>query len=290
MRLVTYHRGDRLVLGLVHGDNVLAVSDGGGPDSLQDLVDMGLAAARQLLETLPGRVGGVPLESVEFGPSVPKPRNVICVGKNYPLHAAEEGEDVPPLPLLFAKHTSTVAGHGQSIRWDPTMTQQVDWEVELGAVIGREARNVPEREALDYVFGYTAANDVSARDIQFGDGQWLRGKSLDTFLPIGPVVVTAEEIPDPQVLDLELRVNGEVKQRGNTAEMYYPVRHVISFASRSFTLLPGDIILTGTPAGVGVFRDPPEFLSDGDVVEVEVERIGVLRSHCVAQPVEPSVG
>ena len=246
-------------------------------DSPHRLIEIGVEAASMLPLA---HDKAMPLGEARVGPSVPEPRNVICVGKNYPLHAEEEGEELPELPLLFSKHTSTITGPFDSIEWDASLTGEVDWEAELGVVIGRAARRVSPDDALDYVFGYTASNDVSARDLQFSDDQWFRSKSLDSFLPVGPVIVTPDEVGDPQSLALECRVNGVIKQSSNTAHMYHSVADVISFCSHSFTLLPGDLILTGTPGGVGVFRDPPEFLGHGDVVEVEIERIGLLRNEC----------
>lgn len=276
MRIATYYEGNTLRLGAVIEDVVAPFSE--SPESMMALISSGRDPESLVLD----RSNEQPLREVRFGPSVPTPLNIVCVGKNYPLHAEEEGADVPETPLLFGKHTSTVTGPADNIVWDPEYTSQVDWEVELTVVIGKAARNVSIDDALSHVFGYTVANDVSARDIQFGDGQWLRGKSLETFMPIGPVIVTPSELGDPQALDVECRVNGIVKQSGNTSQMYHPIANIISFCSQAFTLQPGDIILTGTPAGVGVFRDPPEFLRHGDVMETEIQGIGVLRNECVA--------
>jgi len=187
---------------------------------------------------------------------------------------------VPKAPLVFAKFPSTVIGPGADISWDRSLTDQVDYEAELGVVIGRRARNVSEAEALDHVFGYTCVNDVSARDLQFGDGQWVRGKSLDTFCPIGPWLVTADEIPDPQALRIECLVNGETLQSSTTANMFFGVRQIIAHCSRAFTLEPGDVIATGTPSGVGVYKNPKRFLHDGDEVTIRIERIGDLTNRC----------
>jgi 2-keto-4-pentenoate hydratase/2-oxohepta-3-ene-1,7-dioic acid hydratase in catechol pathway len=211
---------------------------------------------------------------------VPRPGKVVAIGRNYREHADEEGVEPPPAPLVFSKWPSSVVGHGAEIRWDPALTSQVDYEAELGVVIGRAARRVPESQSLDHVLGYTCVNDVSARDIQFGDGQWVRGKSLDTFCPMGPVLVTADEIRDPQDLAISCRVGDELVQDSRTSRMYFSVAEIISYLSRSFTLEPGDVIATGTPGGVGVFRDPPRFLGDGDRVTVEIERIGRLENTC----------
>ena len=185
---------------------------------------------------------------------------------------------------MFSKWPSSVVGHRAEVRWDPALTAQVDYEAELAVVIGRTARRVSESAALDYVLGYTCLNDVSARDLQFGDGQWVRGKSLDTFCPMGPVLVTADEIPDPQTLDIACRVNGERVQSANTRQMYFGVAAIISYCSQSFSLEPGDVIATGTPGGVGIFRDPPVLLGDGDEVVVEIERIGRLVNTCRYEP------
>jgi 2-keto-4-pentenoate hydratase/2-oxohepta-3-ene-1,7-dioic acid hydratase in catechol pathway len=207
-----------------------------------------------------------------------RPPKVVAIGLNYLDHVRETGMDPPPAPLVFSKWPSSVIGPDEPIVIDPAVTKRVDWEVELAVVIGRRLRRVPVDEALDAVFGYTVANDVSARDVQFGDGQWVRGKSLDTFCPLGPVVVTADEIEDPQSLGLRTRVNGELVQDSSTSEMVFGVAELVSYCSHSFTLEPGDVILTGTPWGCGEFMDPPRSLAPGDVVEVEVDGIGTLRN------------
>jgi 2-keto-4-pentenoate hydratase/2-oxohepta-3-ene-1,7-dioic acid hydratase in catechol pathway len=206
---------------------------------------------------------------------IPRPGKIVCVGLNYRDHAAEGGMDLPKAPLLFAKWPNTLIGHGDPIVLPPE-SAQVDYEAELGVVIGRRARDVAEGEALDYVLGYTAANDVSARDAQFADGQWLRGKSFDTFAPVGPAIVTPDQFGDVQAVRVLCRLNGETLQDGTTKEMIFGVAELISYTSRFWTLEPGDLILTGTPHGVGFARTPPVYLTDGDVVEVEVDRIGVL--------------
>jgi 2-keto-4-pentenoate hydratase/2-oxohepta-3-ene-1,7-dioic acid hydratase in catechol pathway len=208
---------------------------------------------------------------------------VACVGLNYADHIRETGLEAPARPLIFAKFASSVVAGGVPIRWPEGLTTQVDWEAELTVVIGRRMRDVAPEQALDGVFGYTVANDVSARDLQFADVQWVRAKSIDTFCPLGPVVVTADEFGDPQAKGIVSRVNGEVMQDSNTSEMIFSAAEIISFLSHSCTLEPGDLILTGTPWGVGGFRTPPIFLEAGDVVEVEVEGIGVL-SNPIAGP------
>ena len=211
-----------------------------------------------------------------------RPGKVVAIGLNYMDHIRETGLDVPGHPLVFAKFPSSVVGPEAPIVIDPDLTERVDWEVELGVVVGRRMRNVSEADALGYVFGYTVGNDVSARDVQFGDGQWVRGKSFDTFCPLGPVIATVDEVPDPQALGLFTRVNGETVQESSTAEMIFSVAELLAFCSRSFTLEPGDVVLTGTPWGCGEFMVPRRSLRPGDLVEVESERIGVLRNPVVA--------
>jgi 5-carboxymethyl-2-hydroxymuconate isomerase len=209
---------------------------------------------------------------------IERPGKIVAIGLNYSDHAKESGTEPPERPLVFAKFPTAVINHEEQIRIPRKLTDRVDWEVELAVIIGREATRVSEKEALSYVGGYTVANDVSARDLQFSDGQWVRAKSLDTFCPLGPKVV---ELDDPQNLRLATRVNGETMQDSNTSQMIFGVAELISFCSHSFTLEPGDLILTGTPWGVGEFMDPKRSLQDGDVVECEIEGIGVLRNPVV---------
>jgi 2-keto-4-pentenoate hydratase/2-oxohepta-3-ene-1,7-dioic acid hydratase in catechol pathway len=211
-----------------------------------------------------------------------QPGKIVAVGLNYLDHIRESRLSQPVRPLVFAKFPSSVTGPSDPIVLDAELTTQVDWEVELGVIVGRRMRNVAAGAALHHVFGYTVGNDVSARDVQFSESQWTRGKSFDTFCPIGPVVVTPDEIPDPQVLALRTRVNGEVMQDSSTAEMLFGVAELHAFCSRNFRLEPGDLLLTGTPWGCGYFMEPPRALEIGDLVECEVERIGVLRNAVAA--------
>jgi len=211
-----------------------------------------------------------------------QPGKIVAIGLNYLDHIRESRLPQPKQPLVFAKFPSSVIGPNDEIVVDAGLTTQVDWEVELGAAVGRRMRNVAVDTALDYVFGYTVGNDVSARDVQFSESQWTRGKSFDTFCPIGPIVLTPDEIPDPQALALRTRVNGELMQDSSTAEMLFGVAELLAFCSRNFTLEPGDLVLTGTPWGCGYFMDPRRSLASGDVVECEVEHIGVLRNTVVA--------
>jgi 2-keto-4-pentenoate hydratase/2-oxohepta-3-ene-1,7-dioic acid hydratase in catechol pathway len=207
--------------------------------------------------------------------AIQRPGKIVCVGLNYRDHAAEAGMDLPKAPLLFAKWPNTLIGDGDAIVLPPEATQ-VDYEAELGVVIGTAARRVSERDALDHVEGYICLNDISARDLQFADGQWTRGKSPDTFCPVGPRLVPREEIDDPQALAVRCIVNGEALQDSSTEQMIFSVAEIIAYASQVITLEPGDLIATGTPAGVGVFRDPKVLLQDGDEVSVEIEGLGTL--------------
>ncbi len=229
---------------------------------------------------------GVPLDAVRLLAPVPAPGKIVAIGRNYADHAAEEGTAAPAAPLVFAKFPSSVVGSGAEVRWDPALTAQVDYEAELGVVIGRRASRVAESEALDYVLGYTCLNDVTARDLQFGDGQWVRGKSLDTFCPMGPWLVTPDELGDPGDLRITCTVNGAVVQDDRTSSMFHGVARIISHCSQAFTLLPGDVIATGTPAGVGIFRKPPLLLGDGDVMVVSIEGIGDLVNTCRFTPAQ----
>ncbi|OFX16645.1 MAG: hypothetical protein A2Z18_10215 [Armatimonadetes bacterium RBG_16_58_9] len=216
-------------------------------------------------------------EVVRYLPPVDPP-NVLAVGRNYAAHAAEIGMEPPTAPLLFIKATTCVVGHGDDIVLPKIAPDQVDYEAELCAVIGKRAKHVAVEDALDYVFGYTCANDVSARDCQMGDGQWARGKSFDTFCPIGPYIVTGL---DPTDLRVRMRLNGETMQDGCTDDMVFSVAYLVSYFSECMTLLPGTVILTGTPSGVGHGRKPPVYLKPGDVCEVDIEGIGVLRDRVV---------
>jgi 2,4-didehydro-3-deoxy-L-rhamnonate hydrolase len=284
----------RLISVEARGDEVLGVAADGrwlaaqefvadGPRTMAALLASGAAGVDGLEHAVDEdriRSEGRPIAETELLAPVPRPGKVVAIGRNYRDHAKEEGAEPPPAPLVFAKWPSSVVGYGAEVRWDPALTSQVDYEAELGVVIGRTARRVSEADALSFVLGYTCLNDVSARDLQFGDGQWVRGKSLDTFCPMGPVLVTPSEIPDPQDLDISCTVRGQVVQQANTADMFFTVAQIISHCSQAFRLEPGDVIATGTPGGVGVFRDPQILLTDGDEVTVEIERIGELTNVC----------
>jgi 2-keto-4-pentenoate hydratase/2-oxohepta-3-ene-1,7-dioic acid hydratase in catechol pathway len=213
---------------------------------------------------------------------IERPGKIVCVGLNYRDHAEEQGVELPAAPLLFAKFPTALIGPGETIVIPP-IVRQADYEAELAVVIGARVKGVSKENALEAVRGYLCANDVSARDLQFGDGQWTRGKSPDTFCPVGPRLVPREEIDDPQQLAIRCVLNGQTMQDSSTAQMIFSVAEVIAYASKTITLEPGDLIATGTPAGVGIFRDPKVLLGDGDEVSIEIEGLGTLTNPVVKE-------
>ena len=269
------------------------------PDSLLDLVQQGPAAWRRLSDfleaTLSARSTGsphgrtYPMAEVHLHAPIPRPtKNVFCVGRNYLSHIEEgaraRGKEakVSTVPVFFTKPPTSVIGPYDEIPWDRAVAQQVDWEVELGVIIGIGGRNIPRGTALEHVFGYTVINDVSARDLQVSHVQFFKGKSLDGFCPMGPLVITSDQFRDPQSTPLTLRVNGVIKQSGNTRDMIFSIDRLIESLSHGLTLEAGDILATGTPDGVGFARTPPEFLQAGDIMETEVEGIGTMVNRIVA--------
>lgn len=274
MKLVTCTIDNQVRLGRVDAGMVTPFDLPGG---MLGLIQSGTNG----LETARGAGGpSFPLDNISLAEPLNNPSKIIAIGLNYADHASEGKVTAPERPLTFAKFPSCLVGPGAEVHWSPWLTGKVDYEAELVVVIGRRAFQVPEHAALDYVFGYTCGNDISARDIQFSDGQWVRAKSLDTFGPLGPWIVTADDIPNPQTLDIRMRLNGQMMQESSTAHMIFSVAHLIHFLSQAITLLPGDLIYSGTPSGVGNFRTPPMFLRDGDEMQVEISRIGVLVNHC----------
>lgn len=209
-----------------------------------------------------------------------RPRKIFCVGRNYADHAAELNNAMPETPLIFSKYPTCVIADGETVRWKSSITQQVDWEGELVVVIGQQARDISEAEAYDHIFGYTVANDISARDLQSRESQWVRAKAQDTFCPLGPAIVTKDAIPDPHDLRIVTRVNDEVMQDASTSAMHFKIPFLVAYLSQTFTLEPGDLILTGTPSGVGKGMTPPRFLNDGDTVSVTIDPIGTLTNAC----------
>jgi len=219
----------------------------------------------------------IALEDAILGPVVPDPQKIVCIGLNYRDHAHETKLAIPEVPTVFAKYRNTLIGQGSAILMSAA-SSQVDYEAELAFIIGRRAKGVSKSDALSYVAGYTIFNDVSARDYQLRTSQWTLGKSFDTFGPLGPALVTADEIPNPQTLGIKLRIGDEVLQDSNTSEMIFDVATLIAHLSSAMTLEPGDVVATGTPAGVGFTRKPPRYLHSGDVVEVEIDQLGKLRN------------
>lgn len=302
MRLVTYRRHVEAAsrLGAIVGDHVIDLAELGAaenvalPSNMLDFIDLGpqaIAIASRLIDAAAAEYplgSAIPTTNVTLLAPIPRPRkNIFGIGLNYTEHVAESATsldtspDLPRQPVIFSKPPTTVIGPGDPILHNRAITQQLDWEVELAAVIGLTTKNVARADALSYVFGYTICVDMSARDCRRA-GQWIYSKGQDSFAPMGPCIVTADEIPDPQLLDLSLRVNGEVKQDSNTAYMLFKVDELIADISQGITLEPGDIIATGTPAGVGAGMDPQQWVWPGDTIEAHVDRIGTLRNPVVA--------
>jgi 2-keto-4-pentenoate hydratase/2-oxohepta-3-ene-1,7-dioic acid hydratase in catechol pathway len=302
MRLVTYRASVEAEarLGAIVGDLVLDLARFGAvrrvdlPSTMLDFIDVGPAAVGAVTALI-GEENGtfplgttVPLANVTLLAPIPRPRkNIFGIGLNYTEHVAESAKsldtspDLPRQPVIFSKPPTSVIGPGEPILHDGEITQQLDWEVELAAIIGTRARRASREDALNHVFGYTVCIDMSARDCRRA-GQWIYSKGQDSYCPMGPVIVTADEIADPQTLDLWLTVNGVEKQRSNTAYMLFKVDELIADISKGITLEPGDIIATGTPAGVGAGRDPQEWIWPGDTIVACVEGIGTLRHPVVA--------
>jgi acylpyruvate hydrolase len=315
MRFVTYQRDgqsrsgaqlDELIIDLnrayysavkhIGNEDELAVAAMRVPTDMIDLLrggDTSLKAAQQALDfvrsqlkekdnTLEQQGIVYALESVSLLQPVLRPGKVICLGLNYRDHAKEAGMAIPEYPVLFHKVAGSLIGHNQPVVV-PRSSSKIDFEGELTIIIGRRGKYIAEHEALSYIAGYTIGNDVSARDLQFRTSQWTTGKMLDTFGPIGPALVTCDEVPDPNALQIKTTLNGQVMQHGNTAEMIFRVPFIVSYISEIVTLEPGDVILTGTPAGIGNTRTPPVFMKPGDTVSVEIERLGVLTNPLVAE-------
>ena len=274
MKLVAYNlKGDtKLRRGLVVDENSVVEVAG-------DFRDLGEAELHSLSAS--AKRATVSLDEVDLHSPVPNPNKILCIGLNYLDHCRETNQAIPEHPILFAKYNNALTGHLQPIHLDGT-SKQVDYEAELAFVIGKTAFQVSEADAFDYVAGYITANDVSGRDIQFADSQWVRGKTFDTFCPLGPWLVTKDEIPDPHNLAIRCRVNGQTVQDSNTGQLIFKIPALVSFLSQGMTLQPGDIVLTGTPAGVGFTRRPQILLNPGDTVEVEIEGVGLLSNPVIA--------
>jgi 2-keto-4-pentenoate hydratase/2-oxohepta-3-ene-1,7-dioic acid hydratase in catechol pathway len=283
MRLVSFHSNGHAGAGLLREDRVFPLKNVGFPDAVSFIaagekehsrVESWLKAAssRDLLA----------LDSIKLTAPIPRPPKILCIGLNYRDHAKESNMEVPAVPTVFAKYASSVIGPGEPIVLSPA-TEKPDYEAEFAVVIGKRAKQVARAEWKDCVFGYTIVNDVSARDVQLATSQWTLGKSFDTFAPMGPHVVTADEIPDPQALDIRLSIGGETLQHSNTRELIFGIPELIEYLSSMMTLEPGDIISTGTPAGVGLGRTPQRWLKPGEEVLIEIEKIGVLSNPVVAE-------
>ena len=277
MRIVSYRAGA--------GPWRAGVERDGSIVDIGDSVKALLAAGPAAVEAAHARAkAGTPVSGqVEIGPPIPDPEKIICFGLNYRKHAEETGQQLPKVPTFFPKYRNSIIANGEPIVLPRKNAENVDYEVELAAIIGKRCKNVSESEALDYVGGYSILNDVSARDLQMQTSQWGAGKAVDTFAPFGPVLIPAAYIPDPQKLAIKTRLNGKVVQDSNTADMVFGVAKLIAFLSDFMTLEVGDVLATGTPEGVGFTRKPPLFMKDGDVVELEIEKIGILRNPVVSK-------
>ena len=290
MKLVTYQPdGAQPQLGVIVGDrvvNLALASQGQLPNDMRAFLEMGQPALDAAAAIAAQGAGGdsVALSAVKLLAPIGNPSKVVAIGLNYMDHVRESGGKVPQIATMFTKYTSSIVGPGDAIRWDPALSSKVDFEAELAVVIGKRASKVSEADAFDHVVGYMNCHDVSARDLQLDKGdQWIMGKSLDTFCPLGPWLVTKDEIADPHTLSIKCLVNGVALQDSNTRELIYKIPYLIAYVSRSITLLPGDVITTGTPHGVGAFRNPPVYLKHGDVVTVEVGGLGQLTNPCVEE-------
>jgi 2-keto-4-pentenoate hydratase/2-oxohepta-3-ene-1,7-dioic acid hydratase in catechol pathway len=288
MRLATIltAHGPRAAVATADSYIDLHATDPGLPKCVKDLLAASPAVRKLAAEAAAsGRAVKHDAIAVKLLPPVPDPSKILCIGLNYRDHAIEGNRPIPPEPVLFAKFPNTLIAPGEPIKI-PKVAQKVDYEAELVIVIGKRGRHIPnDKTAFDYVGGYICGHDVSARDWQFRgeEKQWTIGKTFDTFAPTGPAIVTADEIPDPHHLQVQLRLNGTTMQNSNTKEFIFGVPHLLWYLSQCVTLEPGDLIFTGTPPGVGIARKPPVLLKPGDVVEVEIEKIGVLKNPCVAE-------
>ena len=283
MKLVTYQHNNQTKIGAWREDGIVELT-AVAPDILT-LIEMGAEGLTQAQAQLDQTSNAIPLADVKLLAPIPNPRrNIFCLGLNYAAHAEESNRvkgfksDLPEFPVIFTKTTTCMNGPYDDVPYDANVSTHIDWEVELAVVISRSGKNISTDKAMNYVYGYTVMNDVSARDLQRDHKQFFKGKSLDGSAPMGPCIVTADEIGDPHNLHITSRVNGVTKQDSNTNQLIFNIPTTIYHMSRGLTLLAGDIIATGTPEGVGFARTPPEFLKPGDVVECEVEGIGTIRN------------
>lgn len=288
MRLVTFvHNGaERLGALVARHDSEFVVDlcavDPNIPADMLGFLAGGHAAHRQAQHIIDRAESGLALSAIRLKAPIPRPGKIICIGLNYSDHARETNLTIPDYPVVFSKYNNAVIGPGDPIVL-PHVSREVDYEAELGFVIGRRARHVPEHEALSYIGGYLAVNDVSARDYQMRTSQWTIGKTFDTFAPMGPALVTADEIPDPHQLAIRLTIDGEVMQNSSTSNLIFNIPQLIASLSEVMTLEPGDVVSTGTPPGVGMSRKPPRYLRAGDVVSITIEHVGTLTNTVVAE-------
>lgn len=274
MRIAQYYSDNQIRVGVIEDDSLIPLDFAG------DMLDF--IHSDRTCKTEGNPIG---LEQIKYAPCIHRPSKIIGIGLNYLDHIREGKAEIPENPLVFAKFSNALAAHKDAITWNPELTKKVDFEAELAVVMGKTVYNCSEGEAEKAVFGYTCANDVSARDLQFGDKQWVRGKTLDSFCPLGPWIVTPDDIDDLYDLGIKSILNGQIMQDSNTRHMLFKVSQLVSFISRSFTLASGDVILTGTPYGVGAFRQPSVYMNDGDEIVIEIEGIGRLINTCKTQPV-----
>lgn len=283
MKLLSVQNGSVRQLSLLQEDGKCSLLDpnDGWPPDLVDLISSEALMGR--LADLPNE-NAVELSEVTISAPITDMEKVICIGTNYADHAREMGGEPPEIPVVFNKFPSTIAAHDSNVCL-PAISQKVDFEAELVVVIGKRGKHIAQQDAFDHVFGYCCGNDISARDWQKGKpgGQWLLGKTFDTFAPIGPCIVTKDEIPDPHALGIRLRLNGETMQDSSTSQLIFSIDYLIAHISKFVTLKPGDLIFTGTPPGVGAGREPQLFLKPGDQLEVEIDGLGVLRNTVVAE-------
>jgi acylpyruvate hydrolase len=284
MKLVTFTNGSGERLGALQGENIVDLNqaDSRIPADILAFLEAGDSASQLAQAAVNSATQTIPLSSVKLLAPIPRPGKILCIGLNYSDHAAESGQPVPKFPVVFAKYTNTVISHGDEIVL-PRVSKEVDYEAELGFVIGKRGRYIPEADALQYVAGYLPINDVSARDYQTRTSQWTMGKTFDTFAPMGPALVTADEVPDPHNLRIRLTIGDDVLQDSNTDKLIFGIPQLVASLSEVMTLEPGDVVSTGTPPGVGFAKKPPRFLKPGDVVSVSIQHLGTLTNPVVGE-------
>ncbi len=281
MQFVTFQRDGSAEPGVIVGGNVVGLKDAGFP-TLLAVIEGGVAARKRVESWINGKPSAVPLATARLLAPLPRPPKIICVGLNYRDHAIESKMEIPKVPTIFSKYATAIIGPGDPIVL-PKVSSKPDYEAEFAFVIGPGGRHIPASRWQEHIFGYTNFHDVSARDYQMATTQWMMGKTFDTFAPMGPAIVTADEIPDPHALDIQMIINGEVLQSSNTSNLIFRIPALIEYLSGVLTLEAGDVVATGTPAGVGFSRNPPRWLRPGDDVVVRISGLGELRNPVVAE-------